>query len=95
MGQFVEYGHHPSSSSTCDTLALITPKKHIIECCIVTTYHTLTQATIKYYYPLPQISSQFAIGFVHKQGGHQVTYHSETLSLAKFNYNNYAKYSTS
>jgi hypothetical protein len=57
----------------------------------VTAYHALTQATIKYHYPLPWISSQFSIGAMRKQGGHPVTYHSETLSTAKFNYNNYAK----
>jgi hypothetical protein len=62
-----------------------------IERPLVTSYHALTQATIKYCYPLPRIASQFSIGAMCKQGGHPVTYHSETLSTTKFNYCHYAK----
>jgi len=36
-------------------------------------------------------ASQFAIGAVIKHGGHPITYHCETLTNAKVNYNTYDK----
>jgi hypothetical protein len=36
-------------------------------------------------------ASQYAIGAVLKQGGHPVSYHSETLADAKLNYSTYDK----
>jgi hypothetical protein len=36
-------------------------------------------------------TSQYDIGFIVKQGGHPITYHSETLSKAKKNYSTYDK----
>jgi len=41
-----------------------------IEHPLVTTYHSLIQATIKYRYPLPWIASHFCLGALRKQGGH-------------------------
>jgi hypothetical protein len=62
-----------------------------IEHPLVTTSHSCTQPTIKYRYPLPHITSQFSLGAMRKQGGHPVTYHSETLSSAKSIDRHYAK----
>jgi hypothetical protein len=36
-------------------------------------------------------ASQYAIGAILKQGGHPISYHSETLSEAKKNYSTYDK----
>jgi hypothetical protein len=37
-----------------------------IEHPLVTAYHSCTQETIKYHYPLPRIASQFSLGVMHK-----------------------------
>jgi hypothetical protein len=58
---------------------------------LVTVSHSCTQVTIKDHYPLPQITSHFSLGTMCKQGGHPVTYHSETMSSAKFIDCHYAK----
>ena len=55
---------------------------------LITSLHLLDPSQL---FEIEFNASQYAIGVVLKQGGHPISYHSETLSQAKMNYSTYDK----
>jgi hypothetical protein len=53
IGQLLNLGHIPPSSSPCASPAFVIPNKDDSEWCLVTPYHALNKANVKTHYPLP------------------------------------------